>query len=459
MERVVKNSVVTKTLAIVCVLGALIIGLSMIQNLVKDRFAMRNSAIASIGSSQVLTGPFIHSACVETWDVATKTAEGISVVEKRREFMLTALPESLAITSDAKIDQRGRSLHQVNTFNLNAKISAKWTNLETLQAQRTVKESRMNCGAPLVMVSVSDSSGIRSASLVVSGVAQTLKPGTFHPRYSRGVHAVMSDGLRSQKEPLTAEIALELLGTEKLSVVPVGGTTDIAIKGNWPHPSFGGTFLPAERTVSALGFDGKWRISALATTVGDSLSKGHGLCAPSDNFGKTAGQDSCVETLSVSFVDPINFYSLSDRATKYGLLFVVLTFVAVGLFEFLQRLRVHPVQYFLVGCAICIFFLLLVSLSEQIGFNMAYAAAASACVLLLMYYASYMLGSIWRGLPFGAMTGLLYGLLYTLLQLEQTALAVGAVALFVVLAVVMALTRKIDWYGLSANSRSPQKEA
>jgi inner membrane protein len=459
MEHVVKNSVVTKTLAIVCVLGALILGLGLIQNLVKDRFAMRNSAIASIGSSQILTGPIIHSACLETWDVATKTAEGVSVVEERREFVLTALPESLLITSDAKIDQRARSLHQVNTFTLNAKISAKWIHFETLQAKRTVKDSRMNCGAPVVMVSVSDSSGIRSASLVVSGVAQTLKPGTFHPRYSRGVHAVLPDALRSQKEPLTAEIALELLGTEKLSIVPVGGTTEITMKGNWPHPSFGGTFLPAERTVSAQGFDGKWRISALATTVGDSLSKGHGLCAPSDNFGRTSGHDSCVETLSVSFVDPINFYSLSDRATKYGLLFVVLTFVAVGLFEFMQRLRVHPVQYFLVGSAICIFFLLLVSLSEQIGFTMAYAAAASACVTLLMYYASYMLGSIWRGLPFGAMTGLLYGLLYMLLQLEQTALAVGAVALFVVLAAVMVLTRKIDWYGLSSHSRSQPKEA
>ena len=153
--------------------------------------------------------------------------------------------------------------------------------------------------------------------------------------------------------------------------------------------------------------------------------------------------------LQISFIDPVNPYSLSDRATKYGLLFVVLTFVAVGLFELMNRLRVHPIQYFLVGSAISIFFLLLVSLSEHLGFNESYAAAATACVLLLTYYASYMLGGLRRGVPFGLGVGLLYGLLFVLLQLEQTALVVGAIALFVVLALVMALTRKIDWYRLS----------
>jgi inner membrane protein len=150
--------------------------------------------------------------------------------------------------------------------------------------------------------------------------------------------------------------------------------------------------------------------------------------------------------MGLSFIDPINTYSLSDRATKYGLLFIALTFVAVGLFEFMRGLRVHPVQYFLVGAAISIFFLLLVSLSEHLPFDAAYAIGASACVLLLSYYASHMLHSWKRGLPFGAGIAALYGLLYMLLQLEQTALVVGALALFSVLAAVMMLTRKVDWY-------------
>jgi inner membrane protein len=444
----VKNSVVTKILVIAAVVLALMLGLGLIQGVVKDRQTFRSAAVASIGSSQILTGPFIHTACTESWDVAVKIENDTKREERRRDFMLVALPESLTVTSNAGIDQRARGLHQVNTFNLKTQISAKWVNLETLKAVQTVKDSRMNCGAPIVMVSVSDSNGIRSATLVLNGTVQVLKPGTFHPRYPRGVHAMLPDAVRSQKEPLSIDIQLELLGTEKLSIVPVGGTTQIRMQSNWPHPSFAGAFLPSERTVSKEGFDATWRISSLATTVSESLLAGRGFCA-FDNDTHNEKAQGCVETLKVSFIDPINAYSLSDRATKYGLLFVVLTFVAVGLFELMKRLRVHPVQYFLVGSAICIFFLLLVSLSEHLGFNMAYLTAASACVLLLMYYAIYMLGSVWRGLPFGAGMGLLYGLLFMLLQQEQRALPIGAVALFIVLASVMVLTRKVNWYGLT----------
>ena len=184
----------------------------------------------------------------------------------------------------------------------------------------------------------------------------------------------------------------------------------------------------------------------------------------------------------MAFVDPVNPYTLADRATKYGLLFIALTFVAVGLFELMgngphapplrgslppegaafsswggpatKRLRVHPVQYLLVGAALCSFFLLLVSLSEHLPFGWSYLAAATACVLLLGYYASHMLGGLTRGLPLGLGIALLYGLLYVLLQLEQTALAVGSVALFLVLTAVMVLTRKVNWYGLTPAQRS-----
>ncbi len=446
-----KNATALKIAAIVGIVIALMLGLRFIQTIVQDRVFYRNAAVASIGSNQTLLGPIIHSSCVEAWDVTVKTDAGYKVEEKRREFMLTALPDQLTITSSAGIDQRARGLHQVNTFNLKAQITAQWANLESLKAAQTVKDSRMSCGGPIAMVSVSDSAGIRSASLGVNGAVQVLKPGTFHPRYTRGVHAMLPDALRNQAGPFKAEFQLELLGTEKLSIVPLGGTTQIRLQSNWPHPSFGGTFLPTDRQIDAKGFDASWRISSLATTVGQSLAQGLGFCN-ADREDSQDKQDGCVETLKISFIDPINGYSLSDRATKYGVLFVALTFIAVGMFEFMQRLRVHPVQYFLVGSAICSFFLLLVSLSEHMGFNTAYVLAAGSCVLLLMYYASFMLGSLRRGLPFGAGVGLLYGLLFMLLQLEQTALTVGAIALFVLLAVIMTLTRKIDWYRLTAHA-------
>ena len=134
-----------------------------------------------------------------------------------------------------------------------------------------------------------------------------------------------------------------------------------------------------------------------------------------------------------------------------------LSFVAVGLFELMKKLRVHPVQYLLVGAALTSFFLLLVSLSEHFSFGMSYALASGACVLLLGYYASHILGGLKMGLPFGAGIALLYGMLYVLLQLEQTALIVGSVALFLVLGAIMVATRKVNWYELTARNGATGK--
>jgi inner membrane protein len=161
----------------------------------------------------------------------------------------------------------------------------------------------------------------------------------------------------------------------------------------------------------------------------------------------------CIETFGVDFVDVVNPYVLSDRATKYGLLFITLTFVGVILVEVLHRLRVHPIQYLLVGLALTIFFLLLVSLSEHMAFLQAYAVAAVACTSLLTFYASHILGGWGRGLAFGSATSMLYGTLYALLQMEQSSLVLGSIMLFVVLAIVMVLTRRIDWYALIQQMR------
>ena len=260
--------------------------------------------------------------------------------------------------------------------------------------------------------------------------------------------------MRDQTNGPSATLELELVGTERLAIVPLGGNTEVQMDSSWPHPSFAGRFLPSEREVKPDGFNARWRLSALATTAQQDIANGKKVCdaasiTDSEHSPVPPAERDCADSFSVAFIDPVNPYSLSDRATKYGVLFIALTFVAVGLFELMKKLRVHPVQYLLVGSALCSFFLLLVSLSEHLPFGVSYAIAATACVLLLAYYASHMLGSLARGVPLGAGIALLYGLLYVLLQLEQTALVVGAIALFMVLTAVMVLTRNVNWYGLA----------
>jgi len=245
-------------------------------------------------------------------------------------------------------------------------------------------------------------------------------------------------------QPLDITVTLQLTGTSRFAVVPAATATAVTLRSDWPHPSFGGRFLPLPetRTVDANGFSAQWAVSDLATDAVASVLKG----------------DKQLDTLDFSMVDPINPYVLSDRAIKYGLMFIVLTFVCVGMLELLVGRRVHPVQYLLVGLAISFFFLLLLSLSEHVGFGVSYGAAAAAVVALLAFYGTAMLGHVGRGLGFGALIALLYASLYIVLIQEQAALLIGALLLFGVLTVVMVLTRRIDWYALQGSlDASPER--
>jgi inner membrane protein len=153
--------------------------------------------------------------------------------------------------------------------------------------------------------------------------------------------------------------------------------------------------------------------------------------------------------LGVRFVQPVDAYSQSERAVKYGFLFVFLTFVAFFLYEVLRRMAIHPIQYALCGAAVALFFLLLVSLSEHLPFLAAYLVASVACVGLVAFYVGHVLRSAKRGIVFGGLLGILYGFLYVILQSEDYALLLGALLLFVALAIVMIMTRRVDWYRLS----------
>ncbi len=442
-------------LALVAIL--LLFCLAQITDLVHERQQQRANAASSIAQSlagsQTLVGPLLQLACAEEWVASDDKTRSV----QRREFTQVLPPAALTLNGTSPVEARARGLYATQVFTLKSHITADWTDLKAVELARQHAESKLQCSSVLAQLAVTDARGIRQADMKANGVVLTVLAGTEHGVYSHGVRATLPAMTRFDV-PLKIEVDLELVGTESLNIVPLGTATQINLGSNWRHPSFMGQFLPSERQMNAQGFESHWRVSALASSAQKAVVSQRPLCAPGSavllDDGPSpmsavehprSGTD-CVEILGVGFIDPINTYSLSDRATKYGLLFIVLTFVAVGLFEFMRNLRVHPIQYFLVGAAISIFFLLLVSLSEHMVFAGAYAIAASACVLLLAYYASHMLQSWTRGLPFAGGIAALYGLLYVLLQLEQTAMVVGAIALFVVLALVMTLTRKVDWY-------------
>lgn len=446
----------------------LLLVLTRIEGLVWERKARGEEAVRGVehshAAAQSVLGPLLERDCSEEWDEVTGTGDDRKVTTARRDFRLRQLPSRLAVDGRTKSDPLWRGLFKVNAWTGHFAVGADFASLAALQPHAGHPDGRLRCGAPVLLVALSDVRGVRAATATADGRALDFEPGTRGSDYASGLHVVLPadrvDGDAAAK-PLALHLDLDLIGTSQLAWVPAAGSLRWTLNSDWPHPSFGGQFAPGQREVRADGFDATWNLSALATTAPADVGRSLALCAPGPVGNATdpaddasAKSDKCLDLMSVAFIDPVNPYVLSDRAVKYDLLFIVLTFVAVGLVEVLSGRRVHPVQYLLVGLALSLFFLLLLSLSEHLPFAQAYAAAATACAVLLGVYAASMLGRRLAGLFFGLGIALLYGLLYALLQMEQNALVIGSVMLFAALATVMMLTRRIDWYALFARLRS-----
>lgn len=425
-----------KVVGIAAVTLGLWVALDMVGGVVREREARLREAQTSVADSlaarQRLVGPLMQRRCEETWAGVVGEGKDRRTVAERREFLLATTPRTLDIDARASLEARYRGIFKVNGYVLKAALSADWSDLAALRPRAEHPGSRLSCDAPVVLFGVGDVRGLRHVALNVADAPLDVLPGTPRKHLPQGFHAVVPAAVVDAAGPVRVNLALELVGTGALDVAPVADATSVALASDWPHPSFQGRFLPIEREIGPQGFKASWRLSALASSAPRDLLEG-------------ADQ---VETFSVGFIDPVDAYVLGDRATKYGVLFVLLTFVGVGLVEVLRRLRVHPIQYLLVGCAMTLFFLLLVSLSEHLPFGWAYLGATSACTLLLAFYGSFVLHGWRAGALFGAALAALYGALYLLLQLEQTALLLGTLLLFAVLAAVMVATRRLDWYGL-----------
>ena len=425
-----------KVLAIALVAAGLWIALEQVRAIVAERETRLREAELSVATSlaaqQQVLGPVLRRDCEESWQTLVGDGKDRKTVTARREFALIATPKLLDVGGRVTLEPRHRGLYKANGYVMQADGRILWQGLDAaLQPRAEHSPSTLRCQDPVLFVEVADVRGLRNVTLQAGSVPLAVQPGTPRPKPASGFQAVLPPAVWADGA-LAVEMKLELVGTRALSFAPVAEQTQVRLASDWPHPSFQGRFLPNERSTAETGFSAVWRISSLATS------------APRDV--RTDGQP--VETFGVDFIDPVNAYLLADRATKYGVLFIGLTFLGVALTEVMRRARVHPVQYLLVGSALAVFFLLLVSLSEHMPFAWAYGAAASACTGLLAFYGSHVLGSARGGLGFGAAVAALYGVLYLLLQQERNALVLGSCLLFAALAAVMVLTRRLDWYRL-----------
>jgi inner membrane protein len=339
---------------------------------------------------------------------------------------------------------RKRGIYEARLFHADNRINGHLS----LPAQLGIKENFADYqfDAPFLAVGISDIRGIENAlKLELDGQRLDFVPGTEVAWLGEGVRVTLPTLDTSKTTELAFAFDLQLQGTGSLRVLPVGKTSSVSLGANWPHPSFIGNFLPAKREINDQGFTADWQTSFFSTNLQEAMHR----CVRGDCEAFNS------RSFGVSFIDPVDQYLKSDRAIKYALLFIVLTFAGFFLFEVLKSLAVHPVQYALVGVALAFFYLLLLSLSEHIGFALAYLLSASACVLLIGFYVCHVLRSVRHGLSFSAGLAALYGLLYGLLSAEDYALLMGSLLLFGLLGVFMVLTRKLDWYGIGQKPAKP----
>ena len=426
--------------ALLALIGALLlIPLSMIERTIEERTARRAEAIRSIAASsageQSIAGPVLTIPVVEEYD--DEQVEEINgerrkkTIRRKRTHTLTVLPRQLELDGALNVEKRAYGLHETAVFEMQGSITGSFETPGPDALPPLGQNAQLTWGSPLVSVGVADARGISGEpKLELGNKALPIRRGTAAPGMKAGFHAV-AEGVQGNKvATIPFRIDLRLAGTGRFGFVPLGEITAAQLRGNWPHPSFGGNYLPRSREVTAEGFSARWNTTALA-----SKANAEQLTAHAGGF-------------EVRLIDPVDIYRQATRAVKYGVLFIVLAFAAFFAFEHLRSVAIHPIQYLLAGLAQAVFFLLLTSLSEHIAFGWAYLSAAAASIALIGAYLAAILGGWTRGLGFAGALAVLYAALYGILRSEQNALLLGSLLLFLALAGLMLGTRHIDWYRL-----------
>lgn len=463
---------VTFRIAIVGLLALLLlIPVGMIKNLIHEREFTKRTAVAEIsqkwGEQQTIAGPILSIPYKKY--ITNEKGEQVDVI-KYAHF----LPETLLIDGVLKPRIRSRGIFDAVVYSSEINFSGKfaWHNIYSLG----IKNSEIDWNNAFISVGISDTRGIENKlKLNWDNTEIEFKPGIQTSDVIRPVgnnyEAMPYQGNRAKiktmpgadqsiridtgqglgvSASLPADIKeenklgyefsfkLNLNGSRDLQFVPVGRTTKISLKSDWNKPSFGGAFLPDARTVTDNGFEASWKIL--------DLNRGY----PQSWLGSAYNIYSSAS--GVKLLAGIDGYAKSTRSVKYAILIIVLTFLVFFFAEVFSRKRIHPIQYILVGLAIVLFYVLLVSISEVAGFGWAYLVSSIATIGLIALYSKSVLANAKMALMQSSILAFLYLFVYIILQLEDYALLIGSVLLFLFLAVVMYLSRKVDWYAVGGDA-------
>jgi len=415
----------------------LMIPLLWVRATVSERASRRDAAAREIsgtwGGPQVVGGPVLAVPYETTW------TDGSGRVQRSAHHAFL-LPRDLQIDARLNTETRNRGIFEVPVYRATIRVTGTFVR-PALDSLKPVAD-RIDWDRVSLQIGVKDPRGITRRSVMTWRGQQhplaggTLDVGLFQSGLSTTLPSLADVALNAD---LPFEFTLEFNGTRDFHVLPAAQETRVSLASGWPHPSFSGAPLPESREVSDSGFTARWSVQDFGRPYPARWT------SFDMNREQLAGQ-AHASAFGVSLVQPVDVYQQAERAVKYALLFVVLTFLLFFLWEVFSATLLHPMQYTFVGFAICVFYLLLVSISEHTGFDVAYSSSSAVTILLIAGYAKAVLGGLRPATSVFAALLTLYGFLYLLLRLEDYALLAGSIGLFLILSVVMFITRRMDWY-------------
>lgn len=417
----------------------LLIPLTMVRQIIVERSDYRDEVEDAIRQStsgpQKMVGPLIAIPVTELY---TSLEDG-KEIQRKRSYIHFWLPESLVVEGNQNVEARKIGIYEGQVWHNDVSVKAEF-NAERLS---DLNHPNISIGKPFIVVGVGDARGIGVVKAPqVNGTSLAVEPGTGLDGRAQGIHIPLPDASWAEQN-LSMALSLNLSGTGDFSVVPVGRNSEMTLTSNWPHPNFLGDFLPAKREISESGFKAQWQSSWFANNLGERFND--------EKIGWLG-----MPAFSVAVATPADQYQLTDRATKYAILLIVLTFMSFFVLESMTNLRLHPMQYLLVGLSLVMFYLLLLALSEHIGFTAAWITASLVGALMNGVYLQAILQGWRNSILFTVALLGLDGVMWVLLRSQDSSLLLGTGVLLFALCGGMFLTRHLDWHSLAQPKTKPK---
>jgi inner membrane protein len=435
-----KTNIYFKIGAIIVITLLLLIPTAMIKTMIHERESTQFDAIREVSSKwseeQTITGPFISIPFFK-YVKEFSPKDSTEKIVKIKDY-IHILPTRLNISGNIKPEKRHRGIFDIIVYNSNINITGAFSDLNL--SSLDIPSRNILFDKAEFIVGISDLRGIeKQVDLTWNRRKASFNPGVSSNDVVRsGINAALQINPEDSAKN-HFELNIDLKGSQLLYFTPMGKTTDINISSDWPDPSFNGAFLPDERNVGPKGFTANWNVLHLNRNY-PQMWTGNRYSVHGSEFG-------------VDLLVPVDNYQKSYRSIRYAILFISFTFLGFFFIEVLNKIFIHPIQYILVGFALVVFFTLLLSISEHLNFNLAFIISALSTLLLISGYVRAILKSGKLTIVLSGILTILYAFIFVIIQLQELALLIGSIGVFVILGLVMYFSRKIDWYNLNLKEK------